>query len=111
MLNALGVGIECCFRIPISLFLGANFNEFKNDEEVWKLIQNLQQYPSTYDTFSLKNDSLWYKYHLYIWKNSQLKQKIILEFHTSPLGENSGFLKTYHRVKKDFFLDGLESDI
>ena len=35
-------------------------------EEVWTLIQNLQQYPSTFDTFSWKNDSLWYKYRLYI---------------------------------------------
>ena len=31
--------------------------------------------------------------------------------HTSPLGGHSGFLKTYHRVKKEFFLDGLKSDI
>jgi len=31
--------------------------------------------------------------------------------HTSPLGEHSGFLKTFDKVKKDFFLDGLKSDI
>ena len=31
--------------------------------------------------------------------------------HTSPLGGHSGFLKTYHRVKKEFFWDGLKSDI
>ena len=31
--------------------------------------------------------------------------------HTSLLGGNSGFLKTYHRVKKEFFWDGLKSDI
>ncbi len=34
-----------------------------------------------------------------------------MEFHTSPLGGHSGFLKTYHRVKKEFFWDGLKSDI
>ena len=48
--------------------------EWKNDEEVWTLIQKLQQDPSTSDTFSWKNDSLWYKDHLYICKNSQLKK-------------------------------------
>ena len=69
-------------------------DEWKKDEEVWMLIQNLQQEPSTSDTFSLKNDSLWYKDHLYIWKNSQPKQNILLELHTSPLGGHSGFLKT-----------------
>jgi len=34
-----------------------------------------------------------------------------MELHTSPLGGHSRFLKTYHRVKKDFFGDGLKSDI
>jgi hypothetical protein len=85
--------------------------EWKNDEEVWALIRKLQQDSSTSDTFSWKNDSLWYKDRLYLCKNSQLKQKILMELHTSPLGGHSGFLKTYHRVKKEFFWDGLKSDI
>jgi len=58
-----------------------------------------------------KSDSLWYKDHLYLCKNLQLKQKILLKFHTSPLGGNSIFFKTYHRVKKEFFGDDLKSDI
>ena len=78
-------------------------DEWKNDEEVWELTQKLQQDPSTSDTFRWKNDSLWYKDRLYLYKNFQLKQKILMELHTSPLGRHSGFLKTYHRVKKEFF--------
>jgi len=41
-------------------------DEWKNDEEVWTLIQKLQQDMSAYDTFIWKNDSLWYKNHLYL---------------------------------------------
>jgi hypothetical protein len=78
-------------------------DEWKNDEKVWTLIQRLQQDSSASDTFTWKNDSLWYKDHLYLCKNSQLKQKVLLELHTSPVRGHSGFLKTYHRVKKDFF--------
>ena len=85
--------------------------EWKNDEEVWELIRKLLQDSSTSDTFSWQNYSLWYKYHLYLCKNSQLKQKILMELHTSPLGGHSGFLKTYHRVKNEFFWDGLKADI
>ena len=66
-------------------------DECKKDEEVWILIQKLKQDPRTCDTFSWKNDSIWYKYILYLCKNSQLKQKILLELHASPLGGNSGF--------------------
>ena len=75
-------------------------DEWKKDEEAWTLIQKLEQDPSTSDTFSWKNDSLWYKDHLYLCNSSQQKQNIILELHTSPLGGHLGFLKTYHRVKK-----------
>ena len=78
-------------------------DEWKNDEEVWTFIPKLEQDPSASDTFSWKNDSLWYKVHLYLCKNSQLKQKVLLELHISPLGGYLGFLKTYHGVNKEFF--------
>jgi hypothetical protein len=34
-----------------------------------------------------------------------------LELHTSPVGGHSGFLKTYQRIKKEFFWDGLKTDV
>jgi hypothetical protein len=86
-------------------------DEWKNDEKVWTLIQRLQQDTSASDTFTWKNDSLWYKDRLYLCKNSQLKQKVLLELHTSPVGGYSRFLQTYHRVKKVFFWDGLKTDV
>jgi hypothetical protein len=86
-------------------------DKWKNDEKVLTLIQRLQQDSSASDTFTWKNDSLFYKDHLYLCKNLQLKQKVLLELHTSPVGGHLGFLKTYHRVKKDFFGDGLKTDV
>ena len=79
-------------------------DEWKKDEEVWTLIQKLQQDPSKYDTFSWKNDSLWYKHRLYLCKNSQLKQNILLELHTSPLGEHRIF-KNLPEGEEIFFLE------
>jgi hypothetical protein len=86
-------------------------DEWKNNKKVWTLIERLQQDSSASDTFTWKNYSLWYKDRLYFCKNSQLKQKVLLELHTSPVGGHSGFLKTYHRVKKHFFGDGLKIDV
>ena len=77
--------------------------EWKNDPSVWTLIQQLQKDPSVSNNFVWKNDSLCYKNHLYIFKESQLKQKVLLELHTSPIGGHSGFLKTYHRFKRNYF--------
>jgi hypothetical protein len=78
---------------------------------VWTLIQRLQQDPNAFDIFTWKNDSLWCKYCLYLCKNSQLKQKVLLELHTSPVGGHLGFLKTYHKVKREFFGDDLKTDV
>ena len=82
----------CAISIIQPYWITEARDEWNKDEEVW-----------TSHTFSWKKDPLWYKYCLYICKNSQLKKNILLEFHTSPLGGHSGFLKTFHRVKKDFF--------
>ena len=87
-------------------------DEWKKDEVVWKLIKRLQQDPSTFDTFSWKNDSLWHKHRLYICNNSQLKQKILLELHSSPLGGDLGIFKNLpHSEDFFFFWDGLKYDI
>ena len=48
--------------------------------------------------------------YIYV-RTPKLKQKVLLELHTSPVGGHSGFLKTYHRVKKDLFCDGLKTDV
>ena len=77
--------------------------EWKNDEEIWTFIQKLQQDPSASNTFMWKDDFLWYKDCLYLCKSFQLKQKVLLEFRSSLVGGHSGFLKTYHRLKKRFF--------
>jgi hypothetical protein len=85
--------------------------EWKQDQEVCKIIQQIQEVPSALDKFVWKNDLLWYHDCLYLYKNSQLKQKVLLELHTSPIWGHSGFLKTYHRIKKDFFWGGLKTDV
>ena len=86
-------------------------DEWKNDKKIWTVIQNMQQDPSASNTFRWKDEFLWYKDHLYLGKSSQLKQKVLSEFHSSLLGGHSSFLKTYYRVKEVLFWDGLNIDV
>ena len=60
--------------------------EWNNGLSVWTLIQNLQKDPNVSDTFAWKYDSLRYKDRLQICNKSQLKQKVLLGLHTSPIG-------------------------
>ena len=44
--------VLCAISIIQPDWITEERGEWRNDEEVWALIQNLQQDPSTYDTFS-----------------------------------------------------------
>ena len=94
----------CAISIIQRYCITKSREEWKNDEEVWTLIQKLQQDSSTYDTFSWKNDSLWYKYHLYLCKNSELKQNIMLELHTSPFRRTLRIFKNLPQGEERIFL-------
>jgi hypothetical protein len=48
---------------------------------------------------------------LYLSKQSKLKSTILSELHATPTAEHSGFTKTYDRVKRSFFWDGMKQDI
>ena len=52
------------------------------DTEACKLIQELPKDPNPSNKFVWKNDSLWYRYFLYLSNNSQLKKKVLLELDT-----------------------------
>ena len=104
-------GSLCVISIPQCDWVEEARAEWKQDQEVCKIIQKLHEHPSSLDNFVWKNDLLWYHDCLYLCKNSQLKQKVLLEFHTSPIGGHSRFLKTYHRIKKNFLWEGLKNDV
>ena len=40
-----------------------------------------------------------------------MKATVLQQVHNSPLGGHSGFLKTLHRVKRDFYWPGLREDV
>ena len=40
-----------------------------------------------------------------------LKVAVLHQVHDSPLEGHSGFLKTLHRVKRDFYWPGLRADV
>ena len=88
-----------------------SLEEWKNDVATSNLTRQIKNDPSSLDKFCLKRDILWYKECLYLYMNSTLKHKILKELHESPIGGHSGFLKTYHRVKQDFFWEGLKGDV
>ena len=48
---------------------------------------------------------------MYLSKQSTLKSTVLFELNDTPIAGHSGFTKTYYRVKRSFYWDGMEKDI
>jgi hypothetical protein len=59
--------------------------------------------------FSLRDDILLYKERLYI--GPTLRAKVLQFIHASPVARHAGYDKTIHRARKDFYWQGMKSDI
>ena len=104
-------GFLCVISLPQFDWVGEANTEWKQDHKTCQIIQQLQENPNALDKFMWKNDLLWYQDRLYLCKSSQLKHKILIELHTSPIGGHSGFSKPYERIKKKNFQESLKNDV
>ncbi|MCI73458.1 hypothetical protein A2U01_0094722, partial [Trifolium medium] len=60
---------------------------------------NIEQNPTAYPAFQIRNELLFYKGKLYIPVSSPIKQTLLEEFHYSLLGGHAGIQRTYGRLK------------
>jgi hypothetical protein len=82
--------------------------EWLQDPKSSHLIQQLQTNAPAPPGYSWLQDELRYKGHLYLSKQSKFKSMLISEIHATPTAGRSGFTKTYDRVKRSFFWDGMK---
>jgi hypothetical protein len=85
--------------------------EWLQDPKLLRLIQQLQDNSPVSPEYSWHNEELRYKGHMYLRKQSQLKSMVLSELHATPTTGHSGFTKTYDRVKRSFFWDGMKQDV
>jgi hypothetical protein len=92
-------------------WLQAVHQEWLQDPKSLHLIQQLQNKAQAPPGYSWLQDELQYKVCLYLSKQSKLKSMVLSELHATPTAGHSGFTKTYDRVKRSFFWDGMKQDI
>ena len=61
--------------------------------------------------FSLHNGFLLYKDRFYLGSQCSLKPLVLAHVHSSPIAGHSGFLKSFHRAKQEFYWKGMKSNI
>ena len=84
---------------------------YADDPGVQKIFQSIQDGTTSTGKFSVTNGLLLYKGRIYLGDRCKLKGKVLELVHDSPLGGHSGFLKTLHRAKNDWFWWGIKKDL
>jgi hypothetical protein len=85
--------------------------EWVQDPKSSQLIHQLHSKAPASPGYSWLHEEFRYKGHLYLSKKSKLKSTVLSELHATPTTGHSGFTKTYDRVKRSFFWDGMKHDI
>jgi hypothetical protein len=92
-------------------WLQAMRQEWLQDPKSSHLIQQLQTNALAPLGYSWLQDEFRYKGHLYLSKQSKLKSTVLSDLHATPTTGHSRFTKTYDRVKRSFFWDGMKQKI
>ena len=86
-------------------------NAYKQDDQSQSLLQRLAICTEENDPFTLKDGVI--RRHGKIWlpANSELHDRIIQEFHATPMGGHSGIPVTLRRLKQLFFWQGMATSV
>ncbi|KAL9422110.1 hypothetical protein AB3S75_034387 [Citrus x aurantiifolia] len=96
---------------PIANWLGMLQDEWKNDENIQKLIQEIQQDQNLHSKFTWVDNQLRYKGRLWLGDRSELKKTILQEAHGGVEGGHSGVKKTLERVRRAFYWKKMRREV
>uniref|UniRef100_A0A2N9GRJ2 Integrase catalytic domain-containing protein n=1 Tax=Fagus sylvatica TaxID=28930 RepID=A0A2N9GRJ2_FAGSY len=88
--------------------LKASYDE---EAEVKELTHRLQEGEEYVKHYTLKNGLLLYKDRFFLGSGSNMKTKVLALVHDSPLVGYSRYLKTLHRAKRDWYWQGMKTDV
>lgn len=86
-------------------------HEVNLDHHLQKIINDLQTDPSSRPGFSVKQAVLFYKGRLVLSADSACIPRLLEEFHSSPVGGHSGFLRTYRRIAGNLYWLGMKKSV
>jgi hypothetical protein len=81
------------------------------DNKLKDIIQQCEQQGQCSPHYTVKDGLLFWKFRMVIPQNSDLIQKILFEFHTSPVGGHAGITRTLARIKSQFYWPTMKNDV
>ena len=77
-------------------------NSYATNPQAKQLLSRLAVSSPDEAGYSLEQGLIKHKGNIWICQNSALQTKLIVAFHSSPLGGHSGVSPTYYKMKKHF---------
>jgi len=84
---------------------------YLHDSAAHNLLLSLQQSLPTPKGFTLQQGLILMKGRIWVVKGSPFQQQLLEFIHANPSAGHSGYHKTVHRAKKDFYWSGMRRDI
>ncbi|CAJ2659203.1 unnamed protein product [Trifolium pratense] len=105
-LNA--ITVKDCFPIPT--FIDEIRAALKKDQNLVEIILKCISGKAPIQ-YTMKDGLLYWKQRLVIPKESDLLNKVLYEFHTSPIGGHAGITRTIARITSQFYWPDMKTDI
>ncbi|GAU17006.1 hypothetical protein TSUD_37640 [Trifolium subterraneum] len=86
-------------------------DEVAADRDIQDLIKELLKNPTAKPGYSVKNGVLFYHDRLVLSPNSPTIPLLLEEFHSTPAGGHSGFLRTYRRLVDTIYWVGMQRTV
>lgn len=85
--------------------------EIQLDDKLKKVYVEVEADPAAHPGYSVYQGTLLYKQRLVLSPQSVLIPRMLQEFHSSPQGGHSGFLRTYKRIAANVYWPGIKGMI
>ncbi|RVW80554.1 Transposon Tf2-12 polyprotein [Vitis vinifera] len=96
---------------PANTWLEQLRTSYAIDPKLQQIIKNLEQGSLASQNYKQRDGLLFYKGRLYIPASKELREQILYLLHSSPQGGHSGFHKTLHRAKSEFYWEGMRKEV
>ena len=93
---------------PLWLQMQQVQQEVREDEQLKRVINDIESDPNTHPGFSMQRGVLLYKNKLVLSSKSACLPMVLQEFHSTPAGGHSGFVRTYRRVAGNLYWIGMK---
>ena len=84
--------------------------EYRRNPSITKIIQEIQAGKKD-DRWQLRNNTILFKGRIFLEKEGEFAKRALAEGHQAPQAGHVGYKKTYNNIRKNFYWQGMKTDI